>query len=165
MKSHTAFISAGSNIGDKYLNCKKGIAALAESGISVLMDQSRFYLTEPVDYKPQDWFINSVVKIKTVLNPFELLNELKRIERDAGRSYSGVRFGPRILDLDIIMYDDLIINSSRLFIPHIRMHKRLFVLKPFCDIEPCAVHPVIKKDMEELLKSLDDNTQRIKLYC
>lgn len=134
------------------------------SGASVLKDQSWFYKTEPVDYMDQDWFINSVVKIETILDPFQLINELKSIQHDAGRKDNEIRFGPRILDLDIILYDDLIISSSDLKIPHPRMHKRRFVLRPICDIDLKIVHPVFKKDMQCLLDNLGDNTQRIVRY-
>ncbi len=164
MKSHIAYISGGSNIGNRLLNCKNGIAALTRSGVCVLKDQSRFYKTEPVGYKDQNWFVNFVVKIETVLDPFQLLNELKSIERDAGRTYDHIRFGPRILDLDIIMYDNIVIDSSKLLVPHPRMHKRRFVLRPVCDIDPKIVHPVLKKDMKQLLDSLDNRKQRIVSY-
>jgi 2-amino-4-hydroxy-6-hydroxymethyldihydropteridine diphosphokinase len=161
MERHIAYIGAGSNIGDKRLNCQKGIDILAKSDNSVLKGQSRFYQTEPVDYKDQDWFINVVVKIETTLDPFALLNELKSIERDVGREDGTIRYGPRILDLDILMYDDLITNSNGLVVPHPRMHKRRFVLKPICDIAPRIVHPVLKKDMQYLLDLLDEKEQRI----
>lgn len=164
MVRHTAYIGAGSNIGNKCSNCQNGIDILTRSGKSVLKGQSRFYKTEPVDYKDQDWFINVVVKIETTLDPFELLNELKSIEREAGREEDPIRYGPRILDLDIIMYDDLVTNSSGLVVPHPRMHKRRFVLKPICDIDPKVVHPVLKKDMQYLLGILDENEQRIVEY-
>jgi len=96
-----------------------------------------------------------------MLDPFQLLSRLQSIERDAGRINDSVRFGPRILDLDIIMYDDLVINSPDLIIPHPKMHKRHFVLKPFCDIDPIVVHPVLKKDMLYLLNKLDKDKQKI----
>ncbi|WP_276571902.1 2-amino-4-hydroxy-6-hydroxymethyldihydropteridine diphosphokinase [Desulfonema magnum] len=151
----------GSNIGDKLLNCQNGIAALTTSGKSVLHAQSQFYKTEPVDYKDQDWFINAVVKIGTSSDPFQLLNELKSIEGEAGRTKT-IRFGPRILDLDILLYDDVVIdNISGLSVPHARMHQRRFVLRPMCDIAPELVHPVLKKDMQYLLNHLDDNEQKI----
>jgi len=164
MEFHTAYIGAGSNIENKLLNCKNGIAALTRTKKTVLKDWSRFYKTEPVDYKDQDWFVNLVVKIETTLDPFQLLIELKSIERDTGRVYDPIRFGPRILDLDIILYDDLVKNSSGLVVPHPRMHKRRFVLKPICDIDPKIVHPVLKKDMQYLLDILDENEQRIIEY-
>jgi 2-amino-4-hydroxy-6-hydroxymethyldihydropteridine diphosphokinase len=161
MESHTAYIGAGSNIGNKLLNCKEGIDALIISGKAIIKAKSRFYKTDPVDYKDQDWFINIVVKIETTLDPFQLLRELKSIERNVGRVYNSIRFGPRVLDLDIIFYDELVINSSGLVIPHPRMHKRRFVLGPICDIDPKIVHPSLKKDMQYLLDNLDENEQRI----
>lgn len=164
MGTHTAYIGAGSNIGDKLLNCKNGIAALTRANKTVLKDRSKFYKTEPVHYKDQDWFVNWVVKIETTLDPFDLLNELNSIERDTGRVYNPIRFGPRTLDLDIILYDDLVKNSADLIIPHPRMHKRRFVLRPICDIDPKIVHPVLKKDMQYLLDILDENEQRIIEY-
>ena len=165
MEKHTAYISVGSNIGDKLLNCRKGISALTKSGKSVITGQSNFYKTEPVDYTDQDWFVNSVVKIETTFDPFQLLYELKIIEKDAGRTEDPIRYGPRILDLDIIFYDDIVINSSGLIIPHPKIHKRRFVLKPICDINPKFIHPVLKMDMQYLLNNLDDKKQRVVQYC
>jgi 2-amino-4-hydroxy-6-hydroxymethyldihydropteridine diphosphokinase len=164
MMVHISYIGAGSNIGNKLLNCKNGINALTSTKKIQIKEWSRFYKTEPVDYKDQDWFINAVVKIETTLNPFQLLEKLKLIERDSGRVEGSVKFGPRILDLDILLFDDLVTNSSGLVIPHPRMHKRRFVLKPICDIDPTIVHPVLKKDMQGLLDVLDENEQRIIEY-
>lgn len=154
MEKHTAYISIGSNIGDKLLNCQKGISALTKSGRSVIIGQSNFYKTEPADYTDQDWFVNSAVKIETTLDPFQLLYELKIIEKHAGRTEDPIRYGPRILDLDVIFYDDIVINSSKLIIPHPKMHKRRFVLKSICDIDSKLVHPVLKMDMQYLLDNL-----------
>ncbi|MCD6224436.1 MAG: 2-amino-4-hydroxy-6-hydroxymethyldihydropteridine diphosphokinase, partial [Deltaproteobacteria bacterium] len=102
MQTHTVLISAGSNIGDKSGNCKKGISALIRAESAVLFKESKLYKTEPVDYTDQDWFVNCAVKISTPLEPLELLTEIKRIESEAGRKKDAVRFGPRVLDLDII---------------------------------------------------------------
>ncbi len=164
MEKHTAYISIGSNIGDKLLNCQKGIAALTKSGRSVITGQSGYYKTEPVDYTDQDWFVNSAVKIETALDPFQLFSELKAIEKETGRTEGRIKYGPRILDLDIIFYDDIVINSSKLIIPHPEMHKRRFVLKPICDIDSKLVHPVLKMDMQYLLNNLDDKHQRVIQY-
>jgi 2-amino-4-hydroxy-6-hydroxymethyldihydropteridine diphosphokinase len=161
---HTAYIGVGSNIGDKLLNCKNGITALVKRQNTKIKEWSRFYQTEPVDYKDQDWFINGVVKIETDLDAFQLINELKSIEQDAGRMADAVRFGPRILDMDILLFDNFVINSCGLIIPHPRMHKRRFVLKPICDIAPSIVHPVLNKEMQCLLADLDENEQRIMEY-
>lgn len=146
------------------MNCKNGISALTTTRNVDEKAWSRFYKTEPVDFKNQDWFVNVVVQVETTLAPFELLKRLKSIEREAGRVDNAIRFGPRVLDLDIILYDDLVTNSSELVVPHPRMHKRRFVLRPICDIDPTIVHPVFKKEMQALLDVLDENDQRIVEY-
>ncbi len=160
MTRHTAYISVGSNRGDKLLHCRNGIAAMTGSGASTLIDQSRFYLTEPVDYPfdytEQDWFVNGVVKIRTDYDPFQLFHELASIEFQTGRTKNEIRFGPRVLDLDILLYEDRVIQTSELIIPHPRMHKRRFVLKPICDIDPNIGHPIFKKTMHQLLSDLQD---------
>lgn len=155
-QKHAVYISIGSNIGNKLKNCQNGIAALIKPGLSLLRKQSPFYSTEPVDYKNQDWFINAVIKIQSIFDPYQLLSEIQSIQQGVGRISDPVRYGPRVLDLDILLYDDLVINSSGLVIPHPRMHKRRFVLKPICDIDPKVVHPVLKKDMRHLLANLGD---------
>jgi len=164
VETHIAYISAGSNLGDRLHNCRKGIAALTESGNCVILAQSRIYMTEPVDYEDQNWFINMMIKLETELDPFQLLDHIERIQRAAGRLKDPVRYGPRILDLDIILYDDCIIDSERLVVPHPRMHKRRFVLKPICDIDPAAVHPVLKQEMQSLLKRLEPDQQKVIAY-
>ena len=158
-QKNTVYISIGSNIGNKLQNCQNGIKALINPRLSSLKKQSPFYSTEPVDYKNQDWFINAVIKIQSVLDPFQLLSKIKSIQHDAGRISDMVRYGPRVLDLDILLYNDLVINSSGLVIPHPRMHKRRFVLKPMCDIDPTVVHPLLKKDMQYLLDNLGDGQE------
>jgi len=164
MEGHIAYISVGSNIGDKLQNCQKGILALKQPLVSKLRAQSPFYLSEPVDYKAQDWFINAVIKIETTLKPFPLLEKLKAIQHRAGRKHHRIRYGPRILDMDILLYDDRVIGSPGLKIPHPRMHKRRFVLQPICDIDKTIVHPVFKKDMKNLLDNLDNDGQRLLEY-
>lgn len=164
MKLHTVYISVGSNLGDKFDNCKKGIAALSREGVTTVTARSFFYKTDPVDYMAQDWFINAAVKILTVLEPLSLLDDLKKIQRRAGRTHDSIRFGPRILDLDIIFYDEMVIDSEAIVLPHPRMHKRRFVLKPICDIDPQLIHPVLKEDVQTLLSNLNDDTQGVERY-
>ena len=161
---HIAYISVGSNLGDKLANCQKGIASLSETGKSRVLAESRIYATEPVDYEDQDWFINMIVKLETSHDPFQLLDQIEHVQRAAGRIQDSIRFGPRVLDLDIILYDDRIIESERLVVPHPRMHKRRFVLKPICDIDPSIVHPVLKQEMHFLLKRLGDENQKVFEY-
>ncbi len=161
---HIAYIGVGSNLGRKLENCRKGITALTCCGRCRLIDQSLVYQTEPVGYKDQDWFVNYVVKIETTLDPFSLLDTLKSIERNAGRTRDAVRFGPRVLDLDIILYDERVVDTLKLVIPHPRMHKRCFVLKPVCDIDPDIIHPVFHRTLQSLLEDLEAGDQRIAEY-
>ena len=160
LETHIAFISVGSNIGNRIEHCRKAIQSLISTDVW-LKAQSRIYETEPVDYPDQEWFINYAVKIETILDPFQLLGRIESVQRDAGRIRDAIRFGPRIIDLDIIFYDEVVINSSRLVIPHPRMHTRRFVLRPLCDIESKMIHPVLKLDMQTLLDGLDEHAQRI----
>ena len=159
--AHTVYISVGSNIGNKRDHCRNGIAELCTPRFAVLIDQSPYYRTEPVDYQDQDWFVNAVVKIETAADPFDLIARLKAIETENGRCGHTLRFGPRELDLDILLYDDQIIRTERLTVPHPRMHKRRFVLQPFCDIDPGVIHPVLGKPMTRLLADLDPTEQKV----
>ncbi len=163
MESHTVYISVGSNMGRKLENCRQGIAKLTRCPDFTLTGQSQFYRTEPVDFEDQDWFVNAVFTIRTQMTPIALLTQLQAIQQVAGRKESSVRFGPRVLDLDILLFDDLVVSSKNLIIPHPRMHKRRFVLRPICDIDPYLVHPTLKKEMRELLTLLDDNEQPVTL--
>jgi 2-amino-4-hydroxy-6-hydroxymethyldihydropteridine diphosphokinase len=158
---HVAYISVGSNLGDKLENCRRGIAALVAAAEVRITGRSRFYKTEPVDVTAQDWFINGAVRIETTLDPFGLLERLQAAQRAAGRPADGLRFGPRVLDLDLLMYDQLVLEDPRLSLPHPRMHLRRFVLQPLCDIDACLVHPLIGKDMQGLLSELDEHGQQV----
>ena len=163
MQQQIVYISVGSNLGRKLENCRRGIIALTSFKNAVLVARSPFYRTEPVDYTDQDWFINAVFSIRTSLSPEVLLKRLQGIQRRAGWEASPVRFGPRILDLDILLFGDLIISTPHLIVPHPRMHKRRFVLQPLCDINPYLIHPVINQKMGDLLARLDDSDQRVVL--
>lgn len=164
MEKHIAYISAGSNMGDKLANCRNGLAALGESGATAIKAWSNFYKTSPVDFTEQDWFVNAVVKIETGLEPFDLLKKMNSIQTKAGRNGDPIRFGPRFLDLDIILYDNIVLNLPGLAIPHPRMHRRRFVLKPLCDIDPEIIHPVLNRDIRDLLESLEDDDQKVIEY-
>ncbi len=161
---HIAFISVGSNLGDKLANCRKGVAALEEGGGIRVLARSRMYRTEPVDFADQDWFVNGVIKIETALDPGALLERIQTVQRLAGRTLEGVRFGPRVLDLDILLYDQLVLDRPGLCIPHPRMHRRRFVLIPLCDIEPGIIHPRLEMDVSSLLAALDDEGQEVLEY-
>jgi len=158
---HTVYISVGSNIGNALAHCLKGISKIQKIPGVQLDKTSTFYKTEPVDYTDQKWFVNAVVKIRTSLEPIQLFNLLKSIEKEEGRTENGIRFGPRVLDLDILFFDDLILDTPDLTIPHTRMQNRRFVLKPLCDINPDFVHPVLNENMRNLLENSGKKGQRI----
>lgn len=160
--AHTAYISVGSNMGDPLANCRNAIKSLEDSADCRVTGVSPFYRTEPVDYLDQDWFVNAAVRLQTRLSPLELLAELHVIEAEAGRNrVDAVRFGPRPLDLDIIFYDDLVLDTPEITLPHPRMHERRFVLRPLCDMEGELIHPILKKMLHSLLEMLDDPNQKI----
>jgi 2-amino-4-hydroxy-6-hydroxymethyldihydropteridine diphosphokinase len=156
-----AYISVGSNLGDKLENCRFGISALATPPTIKVTGRSRFYKTEPVDFTAQDWFVNAVIRIESALDPFELLDRLQSVQREAGRPAGDIRFGPRILDLDLLMVDQLVLEGPRLALPHPRMHHRRFVLQPLCDIDALLIHPVLGKNMRQLLSELDVRGQQV----
>lgn len=160
---HLAYVSVGSNLGDTLENCRRAIAGLAAIAEVRITGRSRFYRTEPVDFTEQDWFVNGVVRMETSLSPLALLDQLQHIQREAGRLPDGLRFGPRVLDLDLLMYDDWVWEGPRLTLPHPRMHRRRFVLKPMCDIDPGIVHPVLGKDIRKLLSELSEHGQQVVL--
>lgn len=142
-------IGIGSNLGDRRSNCLEAIRRLEENGISVTK-RSSLHETEPWGVRDQPKFINMVVEAETALEPEELLAALKRIEQDMGRLPSS-RWGPRVMDLDILFYDDLIINDADLKIPHELLHERSFVLGPLSEIAPEKIHPVLRKKIKDLL--------------
>lgn len=143
-QNNIAYISIGSNLGNKLENCQNGFAALGETDNIKVEDLSKYYQTEPMGYTDQPWFVNAAARILTSLNPIDLLKALKLLESKFGR-IDNVRFGPRILDFDIIFYNDVVTEIPDLIIPHPRMHKREFVLRPICDLSPDLIHPVLKK--------------------
>ena len=152
-----AYIGLGSNIGDRKGNCLQAINLLG-SGCRI-QKISSFYCTEPVGYLEQEDFINAVVKIKTVHSPEYLLAICHTIENDLGRGRQ-VRWGPRTIDLDILLYGDLVMKTVELTIPHPLLETRRFVLVPLCEIAPQIIHPVLKKSVALLLHELSD-THRV----
>ncbi|MBS3754631.1 MAG: 2-amino-4-hydroxy-6-hydroxymethyldihydropteridine diphosphokinase [Desulfobacterales bacterium] len=149
--TYTAYIAVGANLGDRIAGCREGILRLAESGDIEIVHHSPYYYTEPVDYADQPWFVNAVCRVHTCLDPRSLLGRLKTVEATTGRSFGGVRFGPRVLDLDLIFYDQAVIQTRDLVVPHPRMHQRAFVLRPLHDIAADFVHPVFRTRISEML--------------
>ena len=151
---HTAYIALGSNLGDKEANLRLGVEGLRSTRGCRVEAVSDFLVTAPYGGVEQDDFLNGAMKIRTLLTPHELLERLHEIEQEAKRERV-VRWGPRTLDLDILLYDDLILDEEELHIPHIEMYKRDFVLKPLCQIAPYARHPVYNRTAAELLADLE----------
>ncbi len=151
-----AYIGLGSNMGDKVGNINKAIAALGKISGNKVLAVSSFYKTEPVGDIEQDWFINAAVKIESGLTPGELLDILLKIEKELGR-VRDARWGPRVIDLDILLYDDLVMDEEGLVIPHPYLQERRFVLAPLAEIAPGLIHPRLKKSMSELLRGLHDS--------
>lgn len=151
---HTVYIALGSNMGDKEGYLRQAVKAL-ESLPAVRVEQvSSFLVTEPYGVTDQEEFLNGCLKLRTLLPPRELLDELHRIEQAAGRERI-LRWGPRTLDLDILFYDDLILGDDDLCIPHVDMANRDFVLRPLCEIAPYFHHPVSGKTIREMLNDLN----------
>jgi 2-amino-4-hydroxy-6-hydroxymethyldihydropteridine diphosphokinase len=163
MSIYTAYIAVGSNMGDRKANCTNGIDTLVEISESELIGKSKLYETEPLYVEEQQWFINAVFGIKTKRPPMELFHIAKKVETIFGRDISAQRYGPRVLDMDLLIIDDLIIDTPQLILPHSRLHERRFVLQPFVDIAPNLNHPILNKTIQSLLFSLDDENKKV--YC
>jgi len=147
------YAGLGSNLGNKRENIIRAIDRIdAYEGICV-REKSGFYDTSPVGGPPQPDYVNCVIGLETEVEPKTLLKEFKEIEIEQGRR-SGVKLGPRVVDLDILLYGDRIVNDHNLKIPHERMHERVFVLEPLCEISPDIKHPVSGISISELLEKL-----------
>jgi len=150
--NHTIFLSLGSNLGDREANLRAALQGL-DPAVRIL-ERSAVYETPPWGYQQQPVFLNQVVKAETDLSPMDLLNTIKVLEAEMGRE-STVRFGPRLIDIDILFYDALIIEQPNLTIPHPRLQGRAFVLVPLSDLAPCLRHPVLGKTVCEMLNEAD----------
>ena len=159
---HIAYIGIGSNIGDKVNQCKKAIFEVLKVDRNKLLAKSSLYKTKPIGYTSQDWFINGVIKIETDLEPLDLLQILKAIEVQLGRTET-FRWGPRTIDLDILLFDDKEIETEELQIPHPHLHERQFVLLPMAEIDHHLIHPVLKKTVGELLENIKEDQEVEKL--
>ena len=150
---HTAYLSIGSNMGDKEKYLRDSLSFIKKDGSIRVLQTSEFIVTKPYGKTDQDDFLNAAVKIETILCPNELLDVLHEAE-DAAERVRTEHWGPRTLDMDILLYDNLIVNEEGLSIPHPDMANRDFVLRPFNEIAPNAYHPVLRKTVGELLALL-----------
>ncbi|OCG11702.1 2-amino-4-hydroxy-6-hydroxymethyldihydropteridine diphosphokinase [Gilliamella sp. App6-5] len=137
----TCYIALGSNLEDPLAQANRAIAALKQLPNTTVLDISPFYRSKPLGPQDQNDYLNAVIKLTTNLSPIVLLDELQTIEKAQGRVRKDNRWGARTLDLDILLYDDLVIQSERLTIPHYHMKNREFVLYPLFDIAPNLILP------------------------
>jgi 2-amino-4-hydroxy-6-hydroxymethyldihydropteridine diphosphokinase len=159
MKEHIVYLALGTNLGDRLANLKQAIVALSPQ--MEVKAKSGVYETPPWGFEDQPKFLNQVIKVNTYLDPEPLLKHLKRLEVALGRKESFPN-GPRLIDIDILFYDDLVVNKPSVVIPHPRLHERGFVLLPLMEIAPNLAHPVTKKSVREMAEL--SNTEGIEKF-
>ena len=158
------FLSLGSNIGDRIAHLEKANLLINNHPQIKIVCKSRIYETSPMENKDQDYFLNQVIEIKTQTLPLELLDIIQNIEINMGRKNSGDKYGPRIIDIDILTFDNIIVNKKELSIPHSKIKLRKFVLKPWTDIASDYILPNSKNTIKELLDSISHFNDEIREY-
>jgi len=157
-----AYLSLGSNLGDRIQNIRRALEKLSEAGVEIRRVSS-LYKTEPVDFRSQPWFVNCVAEARTRLAPLELLKALKTVERRLGRRPSRTPKGPRRIDIDILLYENVVARSPALTIPHPRLAERRFVLVPLAELRPRLRHPVTRRTVRQMLNQTADTSEVVKL--
>jgi 2-amino-4-hydroxy-6-hydroxymethyldihydropteridine diphosphokinase len=154
------FLGIGSNLGNRESNLEKAVAGIEEY-IGSVLKSSAVYETEPWGFQAKDDFLNMVVKTETKLSPSGLMGRILMIESLSGRVRSRYRYSSRPIDIDILFYEDLIVEEESLKIPHPLLHERRFVLVPLCEIAAEFIHPVLKRSVADLLESCEDRSRVI----
>ena len=155
MRRHQAYIGFGSNLGNRLNNCKNAIKALGALSFCSLLKTSSFYESSPVGLVEQPAFINGVVLLETAEDAHWLLRQMQEIENVFGRIRT-LKWGPRSIDLDLLLFDDQTINTPELSVPHPFLHERRFVLEPLNEVAPSCRHPSLGKSVADLLNDLKD---------
>ncbi|MFH1612561.1 MAG: 2-amino-4-hydroxy-6-hydroxymethyldihydropteridine diphosphokinase [bacterium] len=158
MSFKEVYLGFGSNIGDRKNNIIKSYEMIEKLPNTKIIKQSSFYETEPIGIKNQPKFINTVIKIKTFFSPIDLIQHLSIIEKKIGKKKE-YKWGPRIIDIDILFYEKIIFKNDFLEIPHSEMIQRKFVLIPLAEIDENILHPVENKNIKELLKEVSDESE------
>jgi 2-amino-4-hydroxy-6-hydroxymethyldihydropteridine diphosphokinase len=156
--STIAYLSLGSNLGDRQAHLRQAILQLGSIGQVTAI--SSYYETEPVDFTDQPWFLNCAVALETNKTPIELMRSILEIERAMGRERVQKK-GPRIIDIDILLFGDAVVDSEEVTIPHPAMHERRFVLEPLAEIAAEARHPVLNKTIRELLGRMPEQEGQV----
>jgi 2-amino-4-hydroxy-6-hydroxymethyldihydropteridine diphosphokinase len=159
--SKRVFLSLGSNVGDRLANIRRALELLCEARVEVRR-LSSYYKTQPVGFRAQRWFVNCVAEVITDLMPLPLLKALQSVERSLGR-HPGIPKGPRAIDIDILLYENVVVRSSVLTIPHERLGDRRFVLIPLRELGAQLRHPVTKRTVLEMLHDTADSSQVVRL--
>ncbi|MDY7030679.1 MAG: 2-amino-4-hydroxy-6-hydroxymethyldihydropteridine diphosphokinase [Thermodesulfobacteriota bacterium] len=157
-----AYVGVGSNLGDKIKHCNDAIEEIAKCKENTVIKRSSLYRTEPWGKEDQDWFINCAIKLETSLDVLVLLELLKNIELKF-KSTKKEKWSPRIIDLDILFFNDEIIDKPGILVPHPFIQERRFVLVPLCEICSELIHPVFNKSVKDLLKKTSDDKEVIQL--
>ncbi|MBR6588888.1 MAG: 2-amino-4-hydroxy-6-hydroxymethyldihydropteridine diphosphokinase [Bacteroidaceae bacterium] len=159
MTRHLAYLSLGTNLGNKEENLRAAMK-LIEEQIGDIVSQSALYTSEPWGFTSENSFLNNVVAVSTTMTPEKLLETIQHIEFTLGRTRKSVngQYADRLIDIDILFYDQQVTNTPTLTLPHPLMHRRLFVLEPLNQIAPTLTHPILKKDINTLCRELQEES-------
>jgi 2-amino-4-hydroxy-6-hydroxymethyldihydropteridine diphosphokinase len=159
---HKVYLGIGTNLGDREKNLRDSIVKI-EKHIGRVLRSSPVYETAPWGFDAENDFLNMAAEVETSLSPDEIMKQILMIESTLGRDRDQDRYSSRVIDIDILLYDDLVIDQKGLKVPHRLMHERRFVLVPLCEIAPDIIHPVLKKSISSLLTACRDRSKIIKL--
>jgi len=153
--THLVYLSLGTNLGNKEENLRTAMT-LIEEQVGTITSQSALYASAPWGFDSENTFLNNAISVETSLTPEELLSTTQRIEHTLGRTHKSVdgQYSDRLIDIDILLYDDVVMHTPSLTLPHPLMHRRLFVLEPLSEIAPTMIHPLLQKEITTLCNEL-----------
>jgi len=153
--THLVYLSLGTNLGNKEENLRTAMT-LIEEQVGTITSQSALYASAPWGFDSENTFLNNAISVETSLTPEELLSTTQRIEHTLGRTHKSVdgQYSDRLIDIDILLYDDVVMHTPSLTLPHPLMHRRLFVLEPLSEIAPTMIHPLLQKEIATLYNEL-----------